>query len=161
MHKSNSKKHAKTPGRMRLIGHMRVMRVIRITKLTLIGPIRPIRPISPICFGGSRSVATGFGTGCHRGQPSNGFAEKTNLVTTETNHPPTSPKTSSGGGMQGGTRNCPGFPCKQKIVSQQHAAGGSPGAIQRRIRWSSAGRNASAVLLHSTCFPITTCNNSG
>ena len=24
---------------------------------------------------------------------------------------------SSGGGMQGGNRNCPGFPCKQIIVS--------------------------------------------
>ena len=132
MHKSNSKKHAKTPGRMRLIGHMRVMRVIRITKLTLIGPIRPIRPISPICFGGSRSVATGFETGCHRGQPSNGFAEKTNLVATEDNPPPASPKTSSGGGMQGGTRNCPGFPCKQKIVS--------PTTCHRRL----AGRDPTA-----------------
>ena len=27
-------------------------------------------------------------------------------------------KESFGGGMQGGTLNCPGFPCKQKIVSR-------------------------------------------
>ena len=123
MRKSNSKKHAKKPERMGLMG------VIGVIKLTSIGPIRPI---SPICFGGSRSVATGFETGCHRGQPSNGFAEKTNLVTTEGNHPTASPKTSSGGGMQGGTRNCPGFPCKQKIVS--------PTTCRRRL----AGRDPTA-----------------
>ena len=33
---------------------------------------------------------------------------------------------SSGGGMQGGNRNCPGFPCKQNIVSNY-----SPAAARR------------------------------
>ena len=44
----------------------------------------------------------------------------------------TTNRKSSGGGMQGGTRNCPGFLCKQKSVSPQLAAGCQPGEIQRR-----------------------------
>ena len=40
-------------------------------------------------------------------------------------------KKSFGGGMQGGTLNCQGFPCKQKLFPLL-ATGGSPGVIQRR-----------------------------
>ena len=44
----------------------------------------------------------------------------------------TTNRKSSGGGMQGGTRNCPGVHCKQKSVSPQLAAGCQPGEIQHR-----------------------------
>jgi hypothetical protein len=64
-------------------------------------------------------------------------------------------------GCKGETGTVRVSPANKKLFPKQHATGGSPGAIQRRIRWSSAGRNASAVLLHPKCFPITICNNVG
>ena len=65
-------------------------------------------------------------------------------------------KESFGGGMQGGTLNCQGFPCKQKIVSltrHRRLAGRDPTAR----RWSPERRNQecrygdrrSRVFLHS------------
>ena len=66
------------------------------------------------------------------------------------------PLVSFGGGMQGGTLNCQGFPCKQKIVSltrHRRLAGRDPTARrwspERRNQECRCGERRSQVFLHS------------
>ena len=65
----------------------------------------------------------------------------------------TTNRKSSGGGMQGGTRNCPGFPCKQKIVSitrHRRPAGRDPTAR----RWSPKAKSFWLRLCRAKFFMV-------
>ena len=73
----------------------------------------PIRPIRPILSSGSQTT------------DSNGLLRQAAAFSLYLRFP--SVKKSFGGGMQGGTLNCQGFPLFPLL-----ATGGSPGVIQRR-----------------------------